>query len=327
MSRKDSRGLFSNVLGQQNRPDAAQPQASPSPHLRKVAAGIRQLQEREEVLDRILKEGDRIVELDAADIAPSVIQDRMDGAYDEAAIGELIESMRERGQIVPGLVRPTAEGQHRYQIVFGRRRLAAARQLGLPFRAVVKELSDEQAIIYQGEENTNRDDLSFLEKCLFAQAQEAAGFRRDVICASLATGKSHLSEMLRITATVPRDVLTLIGRAPDTGRRRWLDFAESFAARKDARAVVEAALGAKRVEPGERFALALAALKKAPEPQPQAAPRRQVHAGGQLLATIQHGRAGSKMNFAKEVPQGFVDYLTERMPELHADYVKRRTEG
>ncbi len=176
MSRKDSKSIFANLVNPQEQTGEVAPAASPSPHLRKVAAGLRQLHEREETFAKILKEGDRIIDIDVNDIAPSPIQDRFDGSYEESAIAEIVDSMRERGQIVPGLVRPLDNGMHHYQIVFGRRRWNAAKQLGLPFRAVVKELTDEQAIVYQGEENTNREDLTFLEKCLLRMNRKQQAF-------------------------------------------------------------------------------------------------------------------------------------------------------
>ncbi|KAB2784737.1 plasmid partitioning protein RepB [Brucella anthropi] len=326
MSRKDSRSIFANLVKPQEQTGDMTPAASPSPHLRKVAAGLRQLHEREETFAKILKDGDRIIDIDVNDIAPSQIQDRFDGSYEEAAIAEIVESMRERGQIVPGLVRPLDDGTHHYQIVFGRRRWNAAKQLGLPFRAVIKELTDEQAIVFQGEENTNREDLSFLEKCLFAHEQEAAGFRRDVICASLSTTKSHLSEMLRITTTVPKSTLLLIGRAPDTGRRRWLEFCELWNARSNAQLLVQQALTS---SPSDRFQAAVAALKQPDLKQvtQESKVQREIRANGELLATIARSKAGSRLSFQKNVPQGFVDFLAERMPELHAQYLINEKEG
>ncbi|MEL4073335.1 plasmid partitioning protein RepB [Ochrobactrum sp. GPK 3] len=326
MSRKDSRSVFANLVKPQEQTGDIAPAASPSPHLRKVAAGLRQLHEREETFAKILKDGDRIIDIDVNDIAPSPIQDRFDGSYEESAIAEIVESMRERGQIVPGLVRPFNNGTHHYQIVFGRRRWNAARQLGLPFRAIIKELTDEQAIVFQGEENTNREDLTFLEKCLFAHEQEAAGFRRDVICASLSTTKSHLSEMLRITNTVPKSALLQIGRAPDTGRRRWLEFCDLWNAQSNPQLIVQQALIS---SPSDRFQAAVAALKqptlkKVPQ---KANVQREIRANGELLATIARSKAGSRLSFEKNVPQGFVDFLAERMPELHAQYLIDGKEG
>jgi ParB family chromosome partitioning protein len=230
MSRKDSKGMFAAVLGQlgDEQKEGQQKLKSASPHLLKVAAGVRQLQERSELADRLFKDGERIAELDPEMILPSPVPDRFEGAYDDKAIAEIVESMRVRGQIVPGLVRHSPAKPGHFQIVYGRRRLAAAKKLGLKFKAAVRELTDDDAVILQGEENSGREDLSFIEKCSFALAQEQAGYKRDVICASLSTGKSHVSEMIKIAFAIPREILMKIGSAPGIGRGRWEELAHKF---------------------------------------------------------------------------------------------------
>ena len=228
MSRRDSKGIFATALGQiggNNEIPMLAKQGGGSPHLRKVAAGVRELQERSELANRLLNDSERIVDFDVGLILPSPIPDRFNSAYSDEALAQIAESMRERGQIVPGMVRPVGSSGS-FQIVYGRRRLAAAKLLGLKFKAVIRELTDEQAVILQGEENAERADLSFIEKCAFALAQEKVGFRRDVICASLTTTKSHISEMIKIASAIPSDVLESIGPAPTIGRGRWLEFAE-----------------------------------------------------------------------------------------------------
>ena len=231
MSRKDSKGMFAAVLGrlgEDEEQEAASPRSS-SPHLMKVAAGVRQMQERSEIADKLLKSGEQIIELDPANILPSSITDRYDDAYEASAIAEIVESMRARGQIVPGLVRPLTGKEGVFQIVYGRRRLAAAKELGIKFKSAVRELSDEQAVIFQGEENTAREDLSYIEKCSFALAQEEAGYKRETICASLSTGKSHVSEMIKIGSAIHKEILKSIGKAPGIGRGRWEEFSKRYA--------------------------------------------------------------------------------------------------
>jgi ParB family chromosome partitioning protein len=324
MSRKDSKGLFANVLGQIDQ-TAPLPQAtkSSSPHLLKVAAGVRQIQERGEALDKLLKDGEHIIELDPDDIAPSAIADRFDGAYDSSAVEEIIASMRERGQIVPGLVRPVHGQSKQYQIVFGRRRLMAAKAIGIKFRAIVRQLTDEQAVVFQGEENTNRNDLSFIEKCAFALSLEQAGYGRDVICASLSTGKSHISEMIAIASTLPRDVLLLIGPARDIGRRRWLEFAEKWNACPEplrVRSTLESLKGKAEVD---RFGAALAALSERPHRAETLSDALQdIKAKGLVVATVKYSKAGARMTFTKAVPTDFVRFLGDRIEGLHDEYVK-----
>jgi ParB family transcriptional regulator, chromosome partitioning protein len=325
MSRKDSKGLFANVLGQIDQtPVPAPVTKTSSPHLLKVAAGVRQIQERGEVLEKILKDGEHIIELDPDAIAPSAIADRLDGAYESSAIEEMVVSMRERGQIVPGLVRPVPGQPSTYQIVFGRRRLAAAKALGIKFRAIVRQLTDEQAVIFQGEENTNRNDLSFIEKCAFALSLERAGYRRDVICASLSTGKSHISEMLSIATAIPREALVLIGPARDIGRRRWVDFVEKWNVASDQQEKISTALDNAGYGPEtDRFTTALKSLT-----QPKSTPAEvqdqtyDVMAKGLVIATIKTSKAGARMTFSKAVQPGFVEFMSKRIEDLHDEYMK-----
>jgi len=227
MSRKDSKDTFAAALTDfPSVPmNKLQREKSSSPHLLKVAAGVRELNERNDLVNRMLRDGEKIAELDVTSILPSTIADRLDGAYDTETLTAITESIRERGQLVPGLVRPVKGNTGHFQIVFGRRRLAAAQALGIKFKAIVRELSDDEAVVMQGEENTVREDLSFIEKCAFALGLEQAGYSRQTICAALSTTKSHVSEMIKVASAIPRDLLLSIGKAPGVGRGRWTDFA------------------------------------------------------------------------------------------------------
>jgi ParB family chromosome partitioning protein len=323
MSRKDSRELFTNLLAQQDRQPPNAVHKTASPHLLKVAAGVRQIHEKGEALEKLLAEGDRIIEVEPDEVAPSSLQDRFDGSYDDAAIEEIVRSMKESGQIVPGLVRSSKTGDRPYQIVFGRRRLAAAQKLGIKFRAILRDLTDEQAIVFQGEENTNRNDLSFIEKCAFALLQERAGYKRDTIAASLSTGKSHVSEMLQIADSIPRETLMLVGRSPDIGRRRWIEFHKCWIARKDGADVIKSALEISDSAGGERFSLALAALSTKSAPVMAPAAKNEIILDGDALATITYAKSGVKLAFSKVVPSEFVDFVGERLSSLHQEFLMR----
>jgi len=330
MSRKDSKGMFANVLGQLGN-EVSLPigqQKSSSPHLLKVAAGVRQIQERSDLADRLLKDAEHIVELDPSIIEPSSIVDRYDPAYDEIAIAEIAKSMQERGQIVPGLVRSIPGKDGIFQIVYGRRRLAAAKQLGIKFKAAVRELTDEQAVIIQGEENTAREDLSFIEKCSFALAQEVAGFKRDVICSSLSTNKSHVSEMVKIALAIPRDILLKIGAAPEIGRPRWIELAEAWESNREPKALADGILSQRAVvelPSRERFVAVMKVLSAKPNEtnaidKPRAA---ELRSKGMTIAKVSYAKSGVKLNFMKTVPAEFVDFLLDRIEGLHDDYLSQ----
>jgi ParB family chromosome partitioning protein len=74
---------------------------------------------------------------------------------------ELIESIREKGVLQPVLVRPTPEG---YELVAGERRLRAAQAAGVgTVPAVVRKLSDREALEATIVENVQRADLNAIE--------------------------------------------------------------------------------------------------------------------------------------------------------------------
>lgn len=327
MSRKDSKGLFANVLGQlEASPERGGMQRTTSPHLLKVAAGVRQIQERSELAERLLKDGGQIIEIEPDDVLDSAIPDRFASAYDAANLTELMQSMGAHGQSTPGLVRSVPGLTKPFQIVFGRRRLAAAKLLGIKFKAIARELSDEEAVVLQGEENSNRNDLSFIERCMFAHSQETAGFGRDVICKSLNTGKSHVSEMIRLANAVPREILQEIGAASDVGRRRWVDFEARWTAHQAPLAAAKEALSKEEIRNGDsngRFAGVFDALSG--EVQVAVSPSGSVEliSHGLVLGQVSHGKSGSKLAFNKSVPSGFVDFVAEQIERLHDQFMQK----
>lgn len=163
-----------------------------------------------------------------ADIHPSAIDaggfaDRLDDdAEDHAA---LMASLRDHGQQVPVLLRPHPVDDNRYEVVYGRRRVRALRDLGLPVKAMIRDLDDRALVIAQGQENSARKDLTFVEKANFARQMRDAGYDRKAICAALHVDKTQISRMLSVADAVPLAVIEAIGAAPSVGRSRWLALA------------------------------------------------------------------------------------------------------
>lgn len=146
--------------------------------------------------------------------------------FTDADVATLAESIREHGQQVPIMVRPMADKPGHYRIVYGRRRLRALRSLGLPAKALVRSLSDEQAILAQGQENSQRLDPSFIEKALFASELVEGGYEPAVILDALAIDKPMLSRMTKVARAIPEAVIQRIGSAHGIGRRRWEELAD-----------------------------------------------------------------------------------------------------
>lgn len=167
------------------------------------------------------------------EIAPEMIDDG--GPKDrlnitDADVAQLADSIRQHGQQVPIMVRPLADKPGQYRVVYGRRRLQALRLLGRPAKALVRSLSDEEAILAQGQENAQRLDPSFIEKALFASELTEIGYDPAIILDALAIDKPMLSRMNKVARSIPLGVIQQIGSAHGIGRRRWEDLADAVRA-------------------------------------------------------------------------------------------------
>ena len=81
---------------------------------------------------------------------------------EDAAMDELVESIRVHGILSPLLARPKGEG---YELVSGHRRRFAAQKLGLPTVPVlVREMTDDEAVILMVDSNLQRENLLPSEK-------------------------------------------------------------------------------------------------------------------------------------------------------------------
>lgn len=171
--------------------------------------------------DRLL-EGEAIVELDPEIIDASFLGDRLE--HDHADFDELLTAIRLRGQDTPILVRPHPSKSGRYMVVFGHRRLRAATMLGIKVRAVVKDLKDSDHVVAQGQENTARANLSFIEKAMFAAEISRRQFDGDnsIVLAALSIDRATLSKMLAVS-TISKEVLNVVGAAKGIGRDRWYE--------------------------------------------------------------------------------------------------------
>ncbi|CUI92715.1 MULTISPECIES: plasmid partitioning protein RepB [Paracoccaceae] len=164
-------------------------------------------------------------------------KDRLDGftAVNSDDDGDgyetLKSSIKDGGQQVPILVR-RAGTEGRFEIIYGRRRLRACRELGLKVRANVQDLDDATALLAKGLENAARRNLSFYEKARFAAVIQAAGHNTKTVRQVLSLSASGLSHLTKVTDNIPDDVGDLIGAAPKSGRPKWTALAEAFASKK-----------------------------------------------------------------------------------------------
>ena len=103
---------------------------------------------------------------------------------------ELADSVKQYGVLVPSLVRPMPNGS--YQMVSGHRRKRAAELAGLPtVPCIIRELTDDEAIIVMVDSNLQREQILPSEKAfaykMKLEAMKRQGQRRDLTSSPLGT--------------------------------------------------------------------------------------------------------------------------------------------
>ena len=144
---------------------------------------------------------------------------------EDAAMDELVESVRTYGILSPLLARPKGEG---YELVSGHRRRLAAQKLGLPTVPVlVREMTDDEAVILMVDSNLQRENLLPSEKAfaykMKLEAMKHQGERGDltsaqvgpkswaaqVVAEEAGDSKSQVKRFIRLTNLIP-EILDMV---------------------------------------------------------------------------------------------------------------------
>ncbi|MBR0871700.1 ParB/RepB/Spo0J family partition protein [Bradyrhizobium tropiciagri] len=133
--------------------------------------------------------------------------------FADAELGELADSIKQRGVIQPIVVRAIKGVQDRYEIIAGERRWRASQLAGLHEVPIVPvEVSDSDALEIMIIENVQREDLNAMEE---AQGYHALAdeFKRsqEEIAKIVGKSRSHVANMMRLTR-LPNEVQALIAK-------------------------------------------------------------------------------------------------------------------
>ncbi|MGL5136195.1 MAG: plasmid partitioning protein RepB [Beijerinckiaceae bacterium] len=272
-----------------------------------------------EDLRRSLAAGEHVLEIDPALIDPAPVADRFH-TDDDVALAELVHSMRESGQQVPVLVRPHPATEGRWQAAYGHRRIRAATALGIPVKAIVRQLSDEALAIAQGKENLDRRDLTYIEKAFFAAGLERAGFSRATLGQALSADKADVSRYLAIARETPEMLARLVGPAPRVGRARWAELAEASKAAGprlgDVIELLPQLQVFQRADSDVRFRIALARLVQKPLVR-TAAPALVADAEGRAVAVLNGEGPKRRIEMNEALAPGFARFVADMMPVLY----------
>jgi len=142
-------------------------------------------------------------EIDIDLISPNPKQPRT--VFDEAALKELMVSIKEIGILQPPVVREVIGG--RYELIMGERRYRAAKAIGLKtIPVIIRQTPDNELLREALIENIHRSQLNPLEEgAAYAQLLNDFNCTHEELAAKLGRSRPHLSNTMRLL-TLPQAV-------------------------------------------------------------------------------------------------------------------------
>ena len=124
--------------------------------------------------------------------------------FDEAALAELSQSIKEHGVLQPIIVRKKGK---LYEIVVGERRFRASKLAGLSeIPAVIRGFSDQQMMEIAILENLQREDLTPIEEAdAYQNLIEKLNFTQEQLAFRLGKSRPHISNHIRLLS-LPEEV-------------------------------------------------------------------------------------------------------------------------
>lgn len=268
--------------------------------------------------------GGSILELDPDTIDPSPYPDRLPDDDAEGFEG-FKRSIETDGQKVPIQVRRHPSAANRYQIVYGHRRWQAARELRKSVRAIELDISDLDLVVAQGIENASRQDLTWIERALFASRMDDAGIKPRDIYAALSIEDAELARMRSVYRAIPVDIIEGIGRAPKVGRPRWMELAKTILSEPNALEAVRFELtkvnGTTEIS-DQRFQRVLNVVKPAVTPQAETMP---ISNGlGARVGTYRRSPREVRISAEGALGAEFIKYVEEQLPALAEQFTRQR---
>ena len=188
-----------------------------------------------------------VFELPVVKIEPREDQPRR--RFDEDALEELAESIRQHGLIQPITVRPEENGY--YQIIAGERRWRAARLAGLETIPVhVLTVDEQKAMEMALVENLQREDLNPIEEAMgFDMLQQTYGMTQEAVASSVGRSRPAVANAIRLLSlSEPVRKLVENGQLSAGHARTLLPLSDPDIQLKAAQTVLEKNLSVRRAE-------------------------------------------------------------------------------
>lgn len=153
-------------------------------------------------------DNEKIKSLNITDIAANKFQPRTD--FDEEALEELMQSIKQYGVFQPVLVRKSLTG---YELIAGERRLRASKLAGLKtIPAIVREYSDSEMTEIALIENLQREDLTAIEEAAaYNKLLTEFGLTQEELAKKVGRSRSHIANFIRLL-TLPKIIQDYVSR-------------------------------------------------------------------------------------------------------------------
>lgn len=155
-----------------------------------------------------IHDDDKVVEIPLSQLRANPYQPRK--TFNDEAIQELAESIRQHGVIQPIIVRSVLKG---YEIIAGERRFRASQYCGkATIPAVVRSFSDQQVMEIALIENLQRENLNAMEIAVAYQGlMEQFSLTQEELSLKVGKSRSHIANFLRLLS-LPEEVKDNVSR-------------------------------------------------------------------------------------------------------------------
>ena len=149
---------------------------------------------------------DEIVEIDLSELRANPYQPRK--IFDEDALQELANSIKEHGVFQPIIVKKSIKG---YEIIAGERRVRASKLAGLTkIPAIIRDFTDEQMMEIALLENLQRENLTAIEEAVAYKALlENLNLTQDELSKKVGKSRSHITNIIGLLR-LPADIQKLV---------------------------------------------------------------------------------------------------------------------
>ena len=157
--------------------------------------------------------------MDIRQIEPNRNQPRKQ--FDEDAIEELAESIKQYGVIQPLIVQKKDDY---YEIIAGERRWRASKKAGIKkVPVIIRNYEEQEVLKISLIENLQREDLNPIEEAqAYQQLQEEYGLKQDEIATSVSKSRTAITNTMRLLKLDPRVQKMILDNLISSGHGRTL---------------------------------------------------------------------------------------------------------